>query len=54
MQRVLEVSAELQQAQADFMASQRHTADLSQQLSATKAKLQGSDKLKNQLTEVSP
>ncbi len=45
------MSAQLQQSQADLMGSQRHTAQLSDQLSATKAKLQSSEKIKNQLTE---
>ena len=51
LQRVLEVSAQLQQSQADLMGSQRHTAQLSDQLAATKAKLQSSENIKNQLTE---
>ncbi|KAL0021976.1 hypothetical protein WJX77_002082 [Trebouxia sp. C0004] len=51
-QRVLKVSAQLQQSQADLMGSQRHTAQLSDQLSAFKTKLQSSEKIKSQLTEI--
>jgi len=47
----LEVSAQLQQSQAVLVAGQHHSAQLSDQLSATKAKLQSLEKLKNQLTE---
>ena len=52
VQRVVEVSAQLQQSQADFMASQRQLAQLSDQLAATKTKLQSTEKTKTQLTEV--
>lgn len=51
-QRVVEVSAQLQQSQADFMAGQRQLAQLSDQLAAMKTKLQSTEKTKTQLTEI--
>ena len=54
MQRLVEVSAQLQQAQADLMASQRRIADFIQELSTSKDKVQSLDKMKTQLTQALP
>ena len=52
LQRLVEVSAQLQQAQADLMGSQRRTAELSDELSAANSKFDSLDKVKTQLTQV--
>ena len=52
LQRLVDVSAQLQQVQADFAASERRTDELTKQLAAADAKVQGFDKMKTQLTQV--
>ena len=51
MQRLLDVSAQLQQSQAEFMASQRRSVELQEQLSGSSAKVQSLEKIKTQLTQ---
>lgn len=53
LQRVLDVSAQLQQSQADLLGSQRRSAELQTQLDATSAKVQSLEKAKLQLTQAS-
>ena len=54
MQRLLDVSAQLQQSQADFMGSQRRSAELQEQVAASQDKVQSLEKIKTQLTQASP
>ena len=53
MQRVLDVSAQLQQSQADMMGSQRRTADLQKVVDESNAKVDSLEKIREQLTQVS-
>ena len=52
LQRVLDVSAQLQQSQADMMASQRQTADLQKVVDESNAKVDSLEKIREQLTQV--
>ncbi|KAL3145047.1 hypothetical protein ABBQ32_003538 [Trebouxia sp. C0010 RCD-2024] len=51
-ERLLDVSAQLQQSQADFLASQRRSAELQTQLDASRTKVQSLEEINTQLTQI--
>ena len=53
LQRLLDVSAQLQQSQADFLGSQRRSAELQTQLDASSTKVQSLEEINAQLTQAS-
>lgn len=53
LQRLLDVSAQLQQSQADLMGSQRRTANLQNVVDESSAKVNGLEKIRDQLTQAS-
>ena len=54
LQRLLDVSAQLQQSQADLLGSQRRTAELQTEIDESSAKVEGLEKIRTQLTQASP
>lgn len=52
LQRLVDVSTQLQQAQADLMASRRNTQELSDQLTSAEQQVQVLDSSRLQLTQV--